>query len=110
MSHPYLSVGHLQRQFSSGNTEDLSFRPGVNLLVGRPNTGKTKWLQTLDYLLGDPGENPLQAAQEEGLAEKYNSARAELILGEEHLWIERRWHEPGSRTKIFVDGEGIGAR
>jgi hypothetical protein len=35
---------------------------------------------------------------------------AEFIIGEERLWIERRWREPGAKTKVFGDGEGIAAR
>jgi hypothetical protein len=110
MTHLYLSVVGLERRLSTGNVESLTFEPGVNLLVGRPNTGKTKWLQTLDYLLGDTGENPFDGAVEEGLAEKYTAASADLIVGEERIRIERRWHEPGAKTKIFVDGEGMAAR
>jgi hypothetical protein len=53
MSRPYISIGRIERRLSTRNTEPLQFAPGVNLLVGRPNTGKTKWLQTFDYLLGD---------------------------------------------------------
>ena len=68
MSRPYLSISRLERRLSIGNTEELTFVPGVNVLVGRPNTGKTKWLQTLDFLLGDPGENPFEGAEETGLA------------------------------------------
>ena len=109
MSRAHLSISRLERRLSTGNMEDLRFEPGVNLLVGRPNTGKTKWLQTLDYLLGDPGENPLQLTEGEGLAEKYEAAGAELAIGEERLWIERRWREPGAKTKVFVDGEGMAA-
>jgi hypothetical protein len=82
----------------------------VNLLVGPPNTGKTKWLQTLDYLLGDTGENPFDAAEETGLAEKYDAAAAHVLIGDKEIRIERRWRERGARTKIFVDGEGITAR
>ncbi len=107
---PFVSIGHLMRRLSSGVTEDLRFEPGVNLLVGRPNTGKTKWLQTLDYLLGDTGENPFEVLQEEGLAGKYDSAGAELLIGEERIWVERRWLEAGAKTKIFVDDEGMTAR
>jgi len=110
MSRAYLSLGRLERRLSTGDKEDLRFERGVNLLVGRPNTGKTKWLQTLDYLLGDPGENPFEGAKEEGLAEKYDAASAELLIGEERLWIERRWREPGAKFKVFVDGEGMAAR
>jgi len=110
MSHTYLSIHSLNRRLSTGKTESLQFKPGVNLLVGRPNTGKTKWLQTLDYLLGDTDENPFAGAGEEGLAEKYDAASAELIIGEEHLLVERRWHEPGTKTKVFVDGEAMATR
>lgn len=110
MSRAYLSLGRLERRLSTGDKEDLRFERGVNLLVGRPNTGKTKWLQTLDYLLGDPGENPFEGAKEEGLAEKYDAASAELLIGEERLRIERRWREPGAKFKVFVDGEGMAAR
>ena len=110
MSLPYLSIGRLMRRLSTGSEEELRFEPGVNLLVGRPNTGKTKWLQTLDYLLGEPGENPFEGAEAEGIAEKYDAAGAELVIGDEHLWIERRWRELGAKTKVFVDGDGMAAR
>lgn len=110
MNRPYLSIGRLERRLSPENIEDLRFEPGVNLLVGRPNTGKTKWLQTVDYLLGDPGENPFDAALEEGLAEKYDAAGAEVFVGDERLLIERRWREPGAKTKVFVNGDGMTTR
>jgi len=110
MSHPYLSIGRVERRTCSGSNEELRFLPGVNLLVGRPNTGKTKWLQTVDYLLGDTGENPFEAVDEQGLAEKYESAGVELVIGEEHFWIERRWQEQGARTKIFIDDKGTTAK
>lgn len=111
MSPNYLSIGHLERRLAlGGDIEELRFEPGVNVLVGRPNTGKTKWLETLDYLLGDLGENPFDRTEEEGLTEKYDLARAELLIGEERMLIERRWREPGAKTKIFVDGEGMKAQ
>jgi hypothetical protein len=110
MSRPYLSVERLERRLSTGKSEVLSFERGVNLLVGPPNTGKTKWLQTLDYLLGDPNENPFEGAEEAGLADKYDAASAELVIGDERVYIERRWREPGAKTKIDVDGKGFAAR
>lgn len=58
MSAPFLSISSLERHLATGNVETLTFETGVNVFVGRPNTGKTKWLQTLDYLLGDTGQNP----------------------------------------------------
>lgn len=107
MSYPYLSIGRLERRFSTGNTESIAFERGVNILVGRPNTGKTKWLQTLDYLLGDTGENPFDVSDEEGLAEKYDAAAVELLIGEECFWVERRWREPGAKTKVFVGDKSL---
>ena len=109
MIRPYLCVSRLERHFSTGNVENLTFEQGVNLLVGRANTGKTKWLQTLDFLLGDTGENPFDGADETGLAKKYDAAAARLMIGEDEVRIERRWREPGAKTKVFVDGEGMSA-
>ncbi|HEV2620304.1 MAG TPA: hypothetical protein VGU23_10255, partial [Acidobacteriaceae bacterium] len=102
-----LSVESIDRLQTAGEREFLSFQLGVNVLVGVPNTGKTKWLQLLDYLLGDPGNNPFEGAVEAGLADKYVSAGANLRIGESLVRIERRWQEAGARTKVFVDGEGF---
>lgn len=112
MSHypPFLSIGKLQRRLSSGNIEELDFEPGVNVLVGPPNAGKTKWLQTLDFLLGDTGDNPFEGAEETGLSEKYDAARVELAIGAETFRIERRWREPGAKTKVFVDDDSMPVR
>ena len=110
MSRACLSLSRLERRLSTGRKENLRFERGVNLLVGRPNTGKTKWLQTLDYLFGDPGENPFAGGDEERLEQKYDAAGVELLIGEERFWIERRWREPGAKTKVFVNGEGMIAR
>ena len=108
MSGRYISIGRLARRFSNGETEALKFQPGVNLLIGPPNTGKTKWLQMLDYLVGDPSS--FESTFDEQLFAKYDSISAELVVGEEILLVERRWKEPGSKTKVFVDGEGLTAR
>jgi len=102
MSKPFLCITRLERQLSIGNAETLAFAPGVNLIIGPPNTGKTKWLQTLDFLLGDPGENPFEGAEETGLAEKYEAAAAEFTLGSDVFRLQRKWREPGAKTKIFV--------
>ncbi|HYF78975.1 MAG TPA: hypothetical protein VD973_17705 [Symbiobacteriaceae bacterium] len=110
MNRRYLSIARIERRMWTGNWEDVHFNPGVNVLVGLPNTGKTKWLQTLDYLLGDSGDNPFEGSLEEGLAEKYDAARAELLIGEERLCVERRWREPGNKTKVFVDDCGMTSR
>ncbi len=103
MSGPYLSIERIERRLSAGSTEELEFAPGVNVLVGAPNTGKTKWLETLDFLLGDPDQNPFAGAEETGLDRKYEAAGASLRIGAETFWIERRWRQAGAKTKVFVD-------
>jgi predicted ATP-dependent endonuclease of OLD family len=108
MSSSYLSIARLSRRLTTGTTEALTFQPGVNLLIGQPNTGKTKWLQMLDHLLGDP--SPFESTFDEQLYEKYDAISAELVIGEQTLNVERRWKEPGSKSKVFVDGEPLSPR
>lgn len=110
MSAPFLSIRGLERRLATGNVEHLTFEPGVNVFVGRPNTGKTKWLQTLDFLLGDTGANPYEQSDEEGLAEKYEAASATIGIGDETFRIERRWREAGAKGKVFIDGGGMLAK
>lgn len=105
MTTAFLSIARLARRLAIGTTEALDFETGVCLLVGRPNTGKTKWLQTLDFLLGDSGANPYESVEETGLAEKYESASVTLRIGENRFEVERRWREPGGKGKLFVDGQ-----
>lgn len=110
MSAPFLSIRGLERRLATGNVEHLTFEPGVNVFVGRPNTGKTKWLQTLDFLLGDTGANPYEQSDVEGLAEKYEAASAVICIGEETFRIERRWREAGAKGKVFIDNKGMLAK
>jgi len=106
MSQKHLSISRIERRLSTGNTELLEFQTGVNLLVGPPNAGKTKWLQTLDFLLGDTGGNPYEADEETDLADKYDAASVYLKIGDEEFVVERRWQEAGARSKVFLDGDG----
>ena len=110
MSIPFLSIRSLERRLATGNVEALTFEPGVNVFIGRPNTGKTKWLQTLDFLLGDTGANPYDQSDEEGLAEKYDAASATICIGDETFRVERRWREAGAKGKIFIGDEGMPAK
>ena len=45
MTSDRFSLASIERVAANGETERLSFEPGLNLLVGRPNTGKTIWLR-----------------------------------------------------------------
>jgi hypothetical protein len=72
-----LIIERVARQVDGGSEESLTFSSGVNVLVGPPNAGKTKWLAFVDFLLGDTG-SPEDALGNE-LAEKYSAAS--LTLG-----------------------------
>ncbi len=153
-------IARVSRTPVSGQEEWLDFAPGVNVLVGPPNAGKTKWLSVIDYVLGDTA-SPEDALGQD-LADKYASARIHLRIldpptvptaideppsdttpsvGVERVHtdgssanersldqagasratnesaggyadgtlyvIERRWKEPGAKSKIFVDGDGL---
>lgn len=106
MNNSLLSIEQIDRLLASGGIESLDFKLGVNLLVGRPNTGKTKWFQTLEFLFGDPGQNPFDGTEETGLDKKYDAAGANIKIGENSFRIDRKWREPGVKGKVFVDGEG----
>lgn len=103
---PTLVINEVWRRTQNGNVEALSLTAGVNLIVGQPNTGKTKWLETIDYLLGDAGPDPFSIASEDDpISEKYDAAGLHFaIAGETHA-AERRWREAGGKGKIFVDDE-----
>jgi hypothetical protein len=90
-------------QFDSDDT--LELQAGVNVIVGKPNSGKTKWLSMLDYLMGDDSkpENAFSLT----LKEKYDSVKALVAIGEEDIWIERRWKQQGAQGKVFINDKPI---
>ena len=51
-----LIIRELSRCPEHGSEDRLHLVPGVNLIVGAPNTGKTQWMKMLDFLLGDDGK------------------------------------------------------
>ncbi|MDE2703975.1 MAG: hypothetical protein OXI35_02835 [Gemmatimonadota bacterium] len=97
-----VQVEQIERVTEEGETEQLRFEPGLNTLVGRPNTGKTIWLTMLDYALGD--RSSVEKSLSVELAEKYSIIRVVLRLGnDDQTVVERRWKEPGSKHKVYVD-------
>ena len=103
MNAKTLMIRELSRSPQQGPEDKLDLEPGVNVIVGPPNTGKSKWFRMLDYLLGDDGR-PEEIFGED-LAAKYDSAQVILDIAGEEVTIERRWKEPGVRTKAFINGE-----
>jgi hypothetical protein len=101
MSTKRFQILDVRRYSATGDASSLDFGPGVNVIVGEPNTGKSKWLETIDYLLGD--DNSSEDKLGDDIAHKYARASATLRIGNDEIKVERRWHEAGMKSKIFVD-------
>lgn len=88
MTSKTVVIRELSRSPEQGPEDRLVFEPGVNVLVGVPNTGKTKWLRMLDYLFGDDG-TPDEVFGDD-IAAKYQSVRVSLTVAGQDVVIERR--------------------
>ena len=97
------SVIELVRTPEHGPEDRLSFATGVNVIVGMPNTGKSKWLQMLNYLLVSE-DSPADAFGED-IAAKYTSLKAKLTVAGEVLEIERRWGNNDPKNRVYVNGD-----
>ncbi|MBK8932234.1 MAG: hypothetical protein IPM76_07940 [Chloroflexi bacterium] len=105
MARKHSLLKELARFPQSGTVDEMQLSSGVNIVVGKPNTGKTKWLNMLDYLMGDPGKPEDAFGQD--LVEKYDSIAALMSIDGEDFYVERKWKERGSKTKVYVDGNAI---
>lgn len=98
-----LIIREIGRITAEGERESLTFEPGVNVIVGPQNAGKSTWLRMLDYLMGET-ESPVERF-DELLVRKYRSISATLFLGEETVVLERSWTEGGRRSQMTLNGE-----
>ena len=105
MTAKKIVIKQLIRSPQYDSDDSLELLPGVNVIVGKPNSGKSKWLSMLDYLMGDDSkpENAFSLT----LKEKYDSVKALVKIGDEEIWIERRWKQQGVQGKVFIGGKPI---
>jgi len=96
------AIKQLRRFPKTGDFDELNFEFGVNILVGESSTGKTQWLQMLNYLMGSP-----DIKFDETIAKKYDSVEGVFVIGDEEIHLQRKWKESGSKTKVFVNGEAV---
>jgi len=108
-SLPNHCIKELNRVTLDGELETLTFDNGINLLYGEPNTGKTFWLQLLDFLLGDRGTPEDAFSDDESLVQKYTAASVIISINQTTHTIERNWNEKGKRTKIRIDDQYVSA-
>jgi len=105
MTAKMLHIKKAVRYPAEDNHDTLDLTTGVNVIVGELNAGKTKWLQMIDFVLGDPGK-PEEAFVQE-LVDKYDRVALVLDIGAEEISIERRWKEAGAKRKIFVNDQAL---
>ena len=101
-----LSISLVGRAQEDGPPEEISLSPGINVLTGKPNTGKSSWLKFMDYLLGSTKETPDEALGEQ-LATKYSTAWATVELAGNSYHVERRWKERAGKNRIWLDAVPI---
>lgn len=99
-------IRKLVRLPKTGDFDELNFEPGINVLVGEPNTGKTQWLRMFNYLMGDPDSNPANAF-DESLSDKYDSIKGVFLISGKEIILERHWKQSGNRGKVFINGEPV---
>lgn len=103
-----LIIKQLSRLPKTGDFDELNFQSGVNILAGKPSTGKTQWLKMLNFLMGDTDSNPAKAF-DEALVNKYDSIKGIFMIGDEEITLERNWKKPGVKGKVFISGVPINA-
>src|SRR5262245_59661849 len=57
-TQPQLSIDRLAFEGSKVETVGVEFRPGLNVLYGASNTGKTFTVKSIDFMLGGKGPLP----------------------------------------------------
>jgi len=106
-----LRINSVSRVTADAVIETIELHPGVNILEGSPNSGKTVWLKIIDYLMGDTGQIEEVLTNEDTggkpLYEKYIAASMNISIGETILEIERKWTEKGARSKVYINGTAI---
>jgi hypothetical protein len=105
MSAKTILVKSVCRETASGAGDTLDLEPGVNVIVGVKDTGKTAWLQMISYLLGDT--DPTEKALKPEIATKFDSATLRLAVGGEEIAVQRRWKEHGAKHKVFANTQGM---
>ena len=105
MNNKSIIFRELQRSPSNDETDRLLLNRGVNVIVGPPNTGKTKWFRMIDFLFGN--DNSPEEALGLDIATKYQSISAQIEIGQTPFQMTRSWSDDALRNKILIDGEPL---
>jgi hypothetical protein len=96
-----MRVVRLARFPAAENGDQLEFTPGVNLMVGEKDAGKTLWLTMLDFVLGNK-DTPSKCLGDD-IAGLYDTIELAIEIEGEPLLIRRSWAAGALRSKTFVN-------
>jgi len=99
-----LNIVSVHRVRRDDEIESIEFNPGVNVILGANNAGKTMWMTLIDFLFGD---NAAPAAALDELAQHYTAAWMEIGTGNTLHRVERHWGDDPSRGRMSVDDHQV---
>lgn len=103
---PSLQLRYLRRIAETGESRDIEFWPGINLLIGDENTSKTTTLRITDFCLGD--ETNAQRKFGNTIADEYRQFELGLLINTTDHVLVRRLKESRQTTRVDVDGQTMG--
>lgn len=105
---PRLIIKVVERVTAGGEREQLTLQPGLNLIIGPSNSGKTRWIQMIDFLFGK--DRSARAFFGDDIADKYVSVSAVVSLNGKDHKLERQWGSTEVSGVVFVDGKPVDAK
>ena len=105
MPAPTFHIARIYRIDANNQNEVLEFDSGVNILLGRSNTGKSTWLELIDYVLGKDRTPALFAADAKPpYTPRYTEAGIYYTTAEHTRHICRIFADGVDQNPIYLDG------
>lgn len=98
-------VSRLYRYLQDGQVEELLLQPGLNVITGPANTGKSTWIRMLDFLMGEP--DSAHTKFNEVIVAKYRGVGIAFSNNQQFYTLERVWSDDGQKSKFSLNGEAI---
>lgn len=96
---------------SSGKVSEIDFEPGMNIICGPSNTGKSMVVGCIDYLFGGDRE-PFDPTHEDynGVSMQLVSENGEVVTVRRAIENKDGQAKPSSKVTVVSDADGIESR
>ena len=96
---------------SSGKVSEIDFEPGMNIICGPSNTGKSMVIGCIDYLFGGDRE-PFDPTHEDynGVSMQLVSENGEVVTVRRAIENKDGQAKPSSKVTVVSDADGIESR